>query len=130
MDVAIAHGIDLVELGRIEELIERHGERFLGRVFTAEERRYADSNRARRVEKYAARFAAKEAVLKMIGTGWRGGVAWTDVEVVNDAAGKPVVSISGEVQRIAQEQGLGPIEISITHAGGLAIASAVAVRKV
>ncbi len=73
----VAHGIDLVDCPRIEELIRRHGERFVERVFTAAEQAYANANK-NSIEKLAGRFAAKEAILKLIGTGWRGKIAWTD----------------------------------------------------
>lgn len=121
----IAHGIDLVDFPRLEEVIQRHGERFLNRVFTGREQADADSVR-NRIEKLAGRFAAKEAVLKMIGTGWRGGIAWTDIEVVNNSMGRPIVEISGEVKRIADEAGIEQITLSITHTANFAIASAVA----
>ncbi len=121
----LAHGIDLVDCPRIEQLLERHGERFLARVFTEAERTYADANR-NRVETLAGRFAAKEAVLKMIGTGWRGKIAWTDIEVINNPAGRPEVKLSGEVLDIAKSLGLGPISISISHTANFAMASAVA----
>jgi len=84
----IAHGIDLVDCPRIEKMLERHGQRFLERVFTPLEQDYAKKNK-NRTEKLAGRFAAKEAVLKLLGTGWRGTIAWTDIEVVNNAAGQP-----------------------------------------
>ena len=121
----VAHGIDLVDFHRIGDLMERHGERFLDRVFTKSEQSYADRNK-RRIEKLAGRFAAKEAVFKLIGTGWRGKIAWTDIEVVNDALGRPKVNVSGEVARIVEELGIGEISVSITHTGDFAIASAVA----
>ncbi len=121
----IAHGIDLVDFPRLEEVIDRHGGRFLNRIFTEREQADADSVR-NHIEKLAGRFAAKEAVLKLIGTGWRGGVAWTDIEVVNNSMGRPVVEISGEVKRIADEAGIEQITLSITHTANFAIASAVA----
>ena len=121
----LAHGIDLVDCPRIEQLLERHGDRFLARVFTEAERTYADANR-NRIETLAGRFAAKEAVLKMIGTGWRGKIAWTDIEVINNPAGRPEVKLSGEVLDIAKSLGLGPISISISHTANFAMASAVA----
>ncbi len=123
----IAHGIDLVDFPRIEKMIERHGERFLDRVFTAAEQGYARGKK-NGTEKLAGRFAAKEAILKLLGTGWRGKIAWTDIEVVNNAAGQPVVSLTGEVASIAGELGVGEISLSITHTSNFAIASAVAVR--
>ncbi|MBN1362279.1 MAG: holo-ACP synthase [Sedimentisphaerales bacterium] len=124
----IAHGIDLVDFPRIEAMIDRYGEHFLARVFTETEQAYARANR-NPVEKYAGRFAAKEAILKLVGTGWRGKIAWTDIEVTNNPAGQPEVTLSGEVQRIAQSLGIDRISLSITHTANFAIASAVAVAR-
>lgn len=124
----IAHGIDLVDFGRIEEMIDHHGERFLERIFTAAEQAYAESNK-NSVEKLAGRFAAKEAILKLVGTGWRGKIAWTDIEIVNNAAGQPEVTLVGEVEEIANRLGIKHISISITHTANFAIASAVAMRE-
>src|SRR5512143_288492 len=118
----IAHGIDLVDFPRIEDMINRHNERFISRVFTPAEQAYADSNR-NRVEKYAGRFAAKEAILKLIGTGWRGKIAWTDIEVTNNESGRPEVALSGEVKVIAERMKIRQISISITHTANFAIAS-------
>lgn len=125
MKKRIAHGIDLVDFPRIGEMMERHGSRFMDRVFTAAELEYAKSNK-NEVEKLAGRFAAKEAVLKLMGTGWRGKIAWTDIEVVNDPMGRPEVNLTGEVKRLADELAIKDISISITHAANFAIASAVA----
>jgi holo-[acyl-carrier protein] synthase len=124
----IAHGIDLVDCPRIEEMLERHGERFLDRVFTQKEQAYANANK-NRIEKLAGRFAVKEAVLKLLGTGWRGKIAWTDIEVVNDQLGRPMVSIGGEVKVIADKLGIGQISVSITHTSNFVIASAMAITK-
>lgn len=124
----IAHGIDLVDCPRIEEMLKRHGERFLDRVFTQKEKLYADSNK-NRIEKLAGRFAVKEAVLKLLGTGWRGKIAWTDIEVVNNPLGQPIVEISGEVKAIAERLGIGQICVSITHTSNFVIASAVAMAR-
>ena len=124
----IAHGIDLVDFPRIEEMVNRHDKRFLDRVFTAAEQAYAEANK-NSVEKLAGRFAAKEAVLKLLGTGWRGKIAWTDIEVVNTATGQPEVKLSGEVKKIADNLGLKQISVSITHTANFAIASAVAIAK-
>ncbi len=124
----IAHGIDLVDFPRIEEMVERHGERFLSRIFTAAERNYADSNK-NGVEKLAGRFAAKEAILKLMGTGWRGKIAWTDIEIINNPAGQPVVNLSGEVEKIAGKLGIKHVSVSITHTANFAIASAVALTQ-
>ena len=124
----VAHGIDLVDCPRIEQMIERHGERFVNRVFTAAEQAYARANK-NEIEKLAGRFAAKEAVLKLIGTGWRGKIAWTDIEIINNASGQPEVTIDGEVKSIADELGIEHISVSITHTANFAIASAVALTK-
>jgi holo-[acyl-carrier protein] synthase len=121
----VAHGIDLVDFPRVESMIERHGDRFLDRVFTAREQSDADSARDR-VERLSGRFAAKEAILKLIGTGWRGKIAWTDIEVTNNSMGQPVVELSGEVKRLAEEAQIEQVTLSITHTANFAIASAVA----
>ncbi len=127
MDI-IAHGIDLVDCPRIEQMMQRHGERFLNRVFTVSEQAYAQKNK-NTVEKLAGRFAAKEAILKLMGTGWRGKIAWTDIEVTNNMVGQPEVALSGEVKAIAEKLGIGRISISITHTANFAIASAVALTQ-
>ncbi len=124
----ILNGIDLVDFPRIEDMAKRHGGRFLDRVFTPAEQAYAEANR-NSTEKLAGRFAAKEAILKLLGTGWRGKIAWTDIEVVNNAAGQPEVKLSGEVKKIAAKLGIKQISISITHTANFAIASAVAITK-
>ena len=124
----VAHGIDLVDCPRIEQMIQRHGERFIKRVFTAAEQAYAGANK-NETEKLAGRFAAKEAILKLMGTGWRGKIAWTDIEIINNAAGQPEVTLAGEVKRIADGLGIEQISVSITHTANFAIASAVALAK-
>ena len=124
----VAHGIDLVDCPRIEQMIQRHGERFIKRVFTDAEQSYARANK-NDVEKLAGRFAAKEAILKLMGTGWRGKIAWTDIEVINNAAGQPEVSLSGEVKKIAHKLDIKHISVSITHTANFAIASAVALAQ-
>ena len=124
----VAHGIDLVDFPRIEEMAKRHGGRFLNRIFTAAEQAYAEANK-NEMEKLAGRFAAKEAILKLMGTGWRGKIAWTDIEIVNSPSGQPVVTLSGEVEKIAEKLGIKHISISITHTANFAIASAVALSE-
>lgn len=122
----VAHGIDLVDFPRIQEMANRHGQRFLDKVFTTAEQAYAEANK-NGIEKLAGRFAAKEAILKLMGTGWRGKIAWTDIEIVNNAAGQPEVTLRGEVEKIASKLGIRHISISITHTANFAIASAVAI---
>ena len=121
----ICHGIDLVDCQRIGKLLEQHEKRFLERVFTAAEQEYSNRHRDR-VERLAGRFAVKEAVMKMLGTGWGEKTAWTDIETINDPAGKPEVTLGGEVARTAKQMGIECISVSITHTKDLAIASAIA----
>ena len=124
----VAHGIDLVDCPRIEEMMKRHGERFVNRVFTAAEQAYAEAKK-NKIEKLAGRFAAKEAILKLMGTGWRGKIAWTDIEIINNAAGQPEVTLDGEVRKIAEGLGIKHVSVSITHTANFAIASAVALAE-
>jgi len=124
----VAHGIDLVDFPRIEEMVKRHGERFVNRIFTAAEQAYSQASK-NGTEKLAGRFAAKEAILKLMGTGWRGKIAWTDIEIVNTPTGQPEVKLSGEVEKIAAKLGIKHISVSITHTANFAIASAVAVAE-
>ena len=121
----VGHGIDLVETARIAELIDRHGERFLARCFTEAERAYADGSAKRRLEHLAGRFAAKEAVLKVLGTGWAQGIAWTDAEVVRLHTGQPTVRLHGRAAALAAEQGITRWVISITHTETHAMASVI-----
>lgn len=116
-------GIDMVEVGRIRKALNRWGERFLCRVFTSEERDYC-KRKAHPEESFAARFAAKEAVLKAIGTGLLAGISWTDVEVVNDKSGKPEVKLG---KKITQRIGNKKILLSISHTKEFAIAFAILV---
>ncbi len=122
---AIAHGVDMVECARIRQIVHRHGPRFLERVFTSAEREYCLAKR-RSIEHLAGRFAAKEAVLKVLGTGWRKGINWTDIEIRNAPSGQPLVRLSGLCRKIADEQGMATILISISHVGSHAMASAIA----
>jgi holo-[acyl-carrier protein] synthase len=118
-----SHGVDIVEVARISRMIQEHGERFLERCFTQGELGYCTAAK-RRDEHLAARFAAKEAVLKALGTGWRSGIAWTDVEVVRDPAGAPGVRLHGEAARIAAGMGISAWSLSMSHSGQFAVASA------
>jgi holo-[acyl-carrier protein] synthase len=127
MDV-IAHGIDMVDCARLQVMIDKHGQRFLDRVFTPLEQKYCAA-RKRRVEHLAGRFAAKEALLKVLGTGWRGGISWTDIEIRNDPSGKPTVRLAGKCRKVADKLGISSIQISISHISTHAIASAIASKK-
>jgi holo-[acyl-carrier protein] synthase len=121
----VGHGIDLVETQRIGRMIAEHGDRFLLRVFTEGERRYAAANPSRRVEHLAGRFAAKEAVLKVLGTGWAGGITWTDAEVVREPSGKPAIVLHGRALEVAGELGIEHWWLSISHVSTHAMASAI-----
>jgi holo-[acyl-carrier protein] synthase len=121
----IGHGIDIVETARIRKMADDHGQHFLDRVFTPAEQAYCAQSQKRRYEHMAARFAAKEAVLKALGTGWRGGIAWTDVEVVKDISGQPRIALTGECLRIASEMGIARWHLSISHIESHAMASAI-----
>ena len=124
----LGHGIDIVETARIRKLVDDHGQHFLDRVFTPAEQRYCARNPKRYYEHLSGRFAAKEAVLKVLGTGWRGGIAWTDVEIINEASGQPKMTLSGECQRIAKELGISRWHVSISHIETHATASAIGLR--
>jgi len=124
----VAHGIDLVDCPRIEKMLKQHGRRFTDRIFTAAERAYAEANK-NSIEKLSGRFAAKEAVLKLMGTGWRGKIAWTDIEVINNPSGQPEVILDGQVKKIAEQLGIKHVSVSITHTANFAIASAVALSE-
>src|SRR5262245_28091040 len=120
-------GTDIVECLRIGRMIERHGELFLARAFTDREVRYCQS-RKRALEHFAGRWAAKEAILKCLGTGWRKGLCWTDVEVRNEPDGRPKVLLCGSAKDAAQQQRVADILLSISHCRAYATAYAVAVR--
>lgn len=122
----IGHGIDLVEIARIEAMLGEHGSRFTERCFTEAERAYADSSAKRRAERYAARFAAKEAVLKALGTGWRNGIAWRDIEVVIEPSGRPVLRVDGQCAVIGREQQIAEWHLSLSHTDTAAVASVIA----
>ncbi len=120
----VAHGIDIAEVARIHKVWSDHADRFLDRVYTAEEQRYCLDCRTPEV-RLAGRFAAKEAILKTLGTGWRGGIEWTDMEILPDPLGRPVVGLANQTAALAQRLGIRQILLSISHAGGFATASAI-----
>lgn len=119
--VIVGIGTDLCEVDRIRSAIGRHGERFAARICTPLEVAYVE-RKANRFERYAARFAAKEAGMKAIGTGWRHGVGWHDFEVVNLASGKPTLHLSGAAARWAEKLGARHIHLSLTHTASVAMA--------
>lgn len=124
----VAHGIDLIECDRIREMMGRYPDKFLGRILTDAERAYVEAKRDP-VPHVAGRFAAKEAILKVLGTGWRGQISWRDMDIANDRAGAPQVALSGECQRIAERLGITKILLSITHTPNYASASAIGVSE-
>lgn len=123
----IAHGIDLVETARLGQSIDRFGERFLDRVFTPQEQAYCNKRSKTALLSYAGRFAIKEAVMKVLGTGWVGGIAWTDIEVHSSKSGKPTVELHNICKEIADKLGIREIHISISHVQSHAMGSAIAV---
>ena len=120
-------GTDIVECLRIGRMIEQHGELFLSRIYTEREIRYCQE-RKRTVEHFAGRWAAKEAVFKALGMGWRRGLAYTDVEVRNEAGGRPQVHLCGAAKDVAQTRRVGDLLVSIAHCRAYATAYALAVR--
>ena len=120
----VGSGIDIAEVPRIAEAIERHGQRFLNRVFTEGEIAYCDS-KANRIERYAARFAAKEAGMKAIGTGWNHGVRWRDIEVCRQPGGRPTLAFHGKAAEFAAKLGAKNVALSISHTAEQAIAQVI-----
>lgn len=122
----VATGIDLIECKRIAEVLDRHGDRLIDRLLTPAERAYVSRHRGL-VPRLAGRFAAKEAILKVLGTGWRGKIAWRDMEIANADSGQPHATLTGECQRVANRLGITDILISITHTENYAAATAIGV---
>ena len=122
----IGIGTDIIECERIDQMIDKHGEAFLQRVYTPAEISYCKQRKAFN-QHYAGRWAAKEAVLKALGTGWAHGIQWTDVEVVNQVGGKPTIVLTNVADRIGKEQGIEQMMISISHCKAYAVAYATAV---
>ena len=120
----IGSGVDLCEVRRIEAAFERHGARFLQRIFTPLEIAYCE-RKANKFERYAARFAAKEAGMKALGTGWRRGITWKDFEVANLPSGRPTLRLTGKALEISQKLGVKNIALSITHTSEQALAQVI-----
>lgn len=112
-------GVDMVDVARIQAMLDRYGERFLRRVYTEAETDYALSG-ANKAERLAGRFAVKEAAMKALGTGKSQGILWRDVETVRGRAGKPVVHLHGQAVKWAKLRGVSAVHVSITHDGGKA----------
>ncbi len=120
----VGTGVDIVETSRIEKALERHGERFARRLYTPGEIAYCEKFK-NKAERYAARFAAKEAAFKALGTGWREGVRWIDVEVTHRPSGKPELRLSGRAEQLAGALGVTRTAVSISHADRYVVAQVI-----
>jgi holo-[acyl-carrier protein] synthase len=120
----VGSGIDLAEIGRIQKSVDRYGGRFLDRVYTAAEQAYCLKKR-NSAESFAARFAAKEAGAKALGTGISHGVSWLEIEVVREPSGRPTLRFQGRAAQVAERLGVARAAVSITHTANLAMASVV-----
>ena len=117
----VGTGVDLCEVPRIRKSIERFGTKFTDRIYTPREIAYVE-RKANKFERYAARFAAKEAGMKAIGTGWRLGITWHDFEVTNLASGKPALALHGVAAKVAERLGVKNVSLSLTHTAELGMA--------
>jgi holo-[acyl-carrier protein] synthase len=122
--VIVGLGLDIAEVDRIEAAITRHGASMLERLFTPEEVAYCEKHK-NKFERYAGRFAAKEAAMKALGTGWSRGVRWRDVEVIREPTGKPTLRLEGVAGQVADQLGVKNISLTITHSGNLALAEVI-----
>jgi holo-[acyl-carrier protein] synthase len=118
-------GTDIVECLRIAQMIERHGELFIGRVYTDAEIEYCRARKAA-TQHYAGRWAAKEAVLKALGSGWRKGISWRDIEIINDRRGAPTVALHGGAKELLTRSGIERVHVTISHCRCHAVAYAIA----
>ena len=124
MRVIVGMGVDIAEIDRIQAAIKRNGRRCVERIFTPLEIEYCERHR-NPFERYAGRFAAKEAAMKALGTGWARGVRWVDIEVTNLPGGKPTLRLSGVAGKFAARIGVKNISLSITHSGNIAFAQVI-----
>jgi holo-[acyl-carrier protein] synthase len=122
--VIVGLGVDMEEISRIGEAISRHGQVFLQRIFTPGEIAYCERHRDK-AERYTGRFAAKEAMMKALGTGWSKGVRWRDIEVTRMPGGRPTIVLHGAAREHAERMGARHISLSITHTGNLAFAEVI-----
>ena len=121
----IGIGADLIRISRVRGVAERHPQRIGKKIYTPAELAYCRS-KAEPAQSLAGRFAAKEAVMKALGTGWRGGVRFVDIEVIRDPQGKPGIELHGRVAQLARKMGINVFHLSITHDGDLAMATVIA----
>jgi holo-[acyl-carrier protein] synthase len=124
VSVIVGMGVDIAEIDRIEAAIQRNGRRIIERLFTPIEIEYCERHK-NPFERYAGRFAVKEAAMKALGTGWRRGVRWVDIEVTNLPGGKPTLRLTGVADEFAARIGVKNISISITHSGNIAFAQVI-----
>jgi holo-[acyl-carrier protein] synthase len=122
--VIVGLGVDMEEIARLGEAIKRHGRIFLERIFTPAEIAYCERHRGA-VERYAARFAAKEATMKALGTGWAKGVRWKDIEVGREPGGRPTIVLHGAAREHAERMGARHFSLSISHSGNFALAEVI-----
>ncbi len=115
-------GIDIIEVARIEKQIEAESNSFVKKIFTENEIRYCETKIKNKAQNYAARFAAKEAFFKALGTGWRDGLSWKDIEIENDELGKPNILLSGKSKKNIQENSISKIHVSLSHIKEIAVA--------
>ena len=123
--MVVGTGVDIAETARLEQALERHGDRFANRVFTQAEIAYCEQSK-NRGERYAARFAAKEAAFKALGTGWGAGVRWLDVEVTHQPSGKPELVLTGRAEEVARELRISRVAVSISHSDRYVVALVIA----
>lgn len=126
MNNVVGIGTDIIECDRIANMIEKHDDTFINRVYTVGEIAYCSQRKAA-VQHFAGRWAAKEAILKAMGTGWAKGIQWTDIEVINQMGGKPLVHLGGVAKTICDDRGISDMMISISHCKQYATAFATAI---
>ncbi len=124
----LGHGIDVVEIDRIQRMLDDHSDRFLERCFTPEERFHGEGGR-RYAEHIAARFAAKEAAMKALGTGLSAGITWTDFSVRHEPSGRPTLVVAGIAAQLAWHHKINEWHLSLSHTDGVAMASVIAVSN-
>jgi holo-[acyl-carrier protein] synthase len=121
----LGHGVDIAPIARIEEMLREHPDRFVERCFTAREAAYARSSPGLASQRFAARFAAKEAAMKALGTGWNQGVQWKDLEIVNNPDGCPALRLAGGALSRAMQMGYRRVHVSLSHSRRTAIAQVI-----
>lgn len=124
VSMIVGTGVDIAETARLEQALERHGERFVKRLYTPREIAYCERFK-NRAERYAARFAAKEAAFKALGTGWAEGVRWLDVEITHQPSGKPELALTGRAEELARQLGVTRAAVSISHSDRYVVAQVI-----